>query len=167
MPLHSAYISKFIFIPNFYSRFFFHSVVHFGFVSLLFKCCKHQLLCCILVTNVCWCFVENLHANDREKKKWGKKNHHFYYSQASAKEYSIQFSHNFICCLFFFLYVDRHFRWKNINAQICLGRNVFVIYVLCVRVCECVCAGLFFFRWLIRKWGTDAMWWFRNVLHFC
>lgn len=162
MPLHSAYISKFIFIPNFYSRFFFHSVVHFGFVSLLFKCCKHQLLCCILVTNVCWCFVENLHANDREEKN--EKKIIIFPIQASPKEYSIQFSHNFICCLLLFFSLCRSsFSLEEHKCPNLFGPK-------CVRhlcaMCACVC-WFIFFRWLIRKWGTDAMWWFRNVLHFC
>lgn len=78
----------------------------------------------------------------RQRGKKRKKKSSFFLFRPLLR--SIRFSFHiilFVACCFFFLSVDRHFRWKNINAQICLGRNVFVIYVLCVRVC----AGLFFF----------------------
>lgn len=163
MPLHSAYISKFIFIPNFYSRFFFSFWSSFWFrLAFIQMLQASKLLCCILVTNVCWCFVENLHANDREEKN--EKKIIIFPIQASPKEYSIQFSHNFICCLLFFFSLCRSsFSLEEHKCPNLFGPK-------CVRhlcaMCACVC-WFIFFRWLIRKWGTDAMWWFRNVLHFC
>lgn len=68
--------------------------------------------------------------------------------QASPKEYSIQFSHNFICCLLLFFSLCRSsFSLEEHKCPNLFGPK-------CVRhlcaMCACVC-WFIFFRWLIRK----------------
>lgn len=130
----------------FYSEFlfsFFFFILKFILVSSRFYSNVASIKTIMLYTcNQCMLVFRRKFTCKRQRGKKRKKKSSFFLFRPLLR--SIRFSFHiilFVACCFFFLCVDRHFRWKNINAQICLGRNVFVIYVLCVRVC----AGLFFF----------------------